>query len=313
VGAVSFSIDIKLVEQLKQVLPLTTFVETGTFEGATIQQVIGQFEEIHSVELSPEYYSKACDRFREASVKLYNNSSERFLQEIGSTLRDRSVLYWLDAHWCVADGTAGEGSQCPLLEELNAIQTLNAQSVILIDDARLFLCTPPKPHNVNQWPTFNAILRKLYSLSSSHEVMVINDVMVYYPESLSSVIQQYAHHHSIDWLYVLQQHQSNQEMYSQLVEKEAVIQEKEAALQSLFKENHDHLLTIEQQRRAIEQVKQDETAVVQKLRQTAQKRQQQVHQQSEELNRLKLAPKSLREKLENKLRKVLYGLNKRLR
>ena len=288
VGAVSFSIDTKLVEQLKQILPLSIFVETGTFKGDTVSQVINLFEEIHTVELSQEYFLLASKRFQhQNSVKLYHDASERLLQTLCPTLHDRAVLYWLDAHWCVANATAGEGSQCPLLEELAAIQLLNPESVILIDDARLFLCTPPKPHTVDQWPTFDAILRKLFSLSSAHEVMVINDVIAYYPTSLSAVIRQYAHENSIDWLHVLQQSQAGSQLLSQLEEKEAVIQAQALEIQQLDSAARDRLAVIEQQQQAIEQIKQDKKATVQKLRETAKKRQQRIHQQAEELQQMR--------------------------
>lgn len=248
-GAVSFSIDMKLVKQLKQVLPLSFFVETGTFEGETVSQILNLFAYIYTVELSQEYYAAAVERFHNQNVKLYHDSSERFLQNLRPTLQEKSVLYWLDAHWCVASSTAGERSQCPLLEELDAIEQLNSESVILIDDARLFLCTPPKPHRVDQWPTFSSILKKLFSLSAAHEIMVINDVIAYYPVSLSSVMKQYAHENSIDWLYVLHQNRTASEMQSQLEAKEAVIQE-------LMKVCDERLLVIEEQQRVLGQAEQ---------------------------------------------------------
>ena len=53
-GAVSFSLDRKLVESLKASLPLDVLVETGTFEGNTVAEVRDLFTEIHSVELSDQ-------------------------------------------------------------------------------------------------------------------------------------------------------------------------------------------------------------------------------------------------------------------
>jgi len=223
-GAVNFSLDIELVEHLKQVLPLSIFVETGTFEGETVNKVISLFEEVHTVELSEEYYLKSSKRFQEQnSVKVYYDSSELLLKKLCFLLRDKSVLYWLDAHWCIADSTAGYHSQCPLLQELDAIQVLNAQSVILIDDARLFLCPPPRPHEISQWPDFNAVVQKLFSLSSAHEIMVVNDVIIYYPASISSALKTYAHEKSIDWLSVVDKSRDYDSVLLQLEEKEAQI------------------------------------------------------------------------------------------
>ncbi|NJL41498.1 MAG: hypothetical protein HC899_35985 [Leptolyngbyaceae cyanobacterium SM1_4_3] len=294
-GAVSFSIDITLVKQLQQVLPLSVFVETGTFEGETVSQVLGLFDRIHTVELSQEYYTAASKRFQHQNVSCYHDSSERFLKNLCPALQEDSVLYWLDAHWCVASATAGEASQCPLLKELEAIHSLNSESVILIDDARLFLCTPPKPHSVEDWPTFDSILKKISALSSAHELMVINDVIVYYPACLSSVMKQYAHENSIDWLYVLHQNRIAGEMQSQLEAKEAVIQD-------LIKVSSDRLAMIEKQQEAIEQIRQSKKAMVQKLRETAKQKQQRIEKQRQELQQLKQAqettwPKRLKDKL----------------
>lgn len=65
-GAVNFSLDLKLIEHLKQVLPLSIFIETGTFEGEAVNKVMFLFEEIHTVELSEEYYLKASKKIPRA-------------------------------------------------------------------------------------------------------------------------------------------------------------------------------------------------------------------------------------------------------
>jgi glycosyltransferase involved in cell wall biosynthesis len=203
-GAVNFSLDLKLVKQLKKVIPLDVFVETGTFEGDTIEYVKSEFGEIHSVELSEAYYNKVSDRFKSYStVKLYLDSSEIFLKKIRSVLKDRSVLYWLDAHWCVADKTAGEKSQCPLLEELKSIEKLNSKSIVIIDDARLFIAPPPYPHEITQWPDYNSIMEQFGKLSDSHETIILNDTIIYYPHAIRYTIKEYAYENSINWLTVL--------------------------------------------------------------------------------------------------------------
>lgn len=254
-GAVNFSLEPKLVEHLKQVLPLSIFVETGTFEGETVNKVIFLFEEIYTVELSEEYYLRSSEKFQgQKSVKVYHDSSERLLQTLCPSLIDKSVVYWLDAHWCVADNTSGYHSQCPLLQELNAIQALNAQSVILIDDARLFLCPPPRPHEISQWPDFNAVIKKLFSLSSIHEIMVVNDVIVYYPVSINSTLKTYAYENSIDWLSVLDKSREYDGILLQLKEKEDQI--KMLATATEEKENQIKMLatTTEERLRLIEKL-----------------------------------------------------------
>jgi DNA repair exonuclease SbcCD ATPase subunit len=233
-GAVTFSIDLQLVKALKQALPLNYFVETGTFEGDSVEQVKPLFEVIHSIELAEEYYTKAVERFQATPhVQIHLGRSEEELRSLQPVLADQSVLYWLDAHWCLANQTAGQMSQCPLLQELDAICQLNSRSVILIDDARLFLCPPPHPHEISQWPNFDALLRKLYLLSPIHEVMVLNDVILFYPASIQSTVRQYAHQTSVDWLSVLDKSRDYNTLLNQLQEKDRHLQEKESQIRLL--------------------------------------------------------------------------------
>jgi hypothetical protein len=234
-GAVSFSIDATLVERLREALPLSAFVETGTFEGDAVTSVLPLFNEIHTIELSEEYYANAVDRFRsDDAVHIYRGHSSQILSSLRPHLENKSVLYWLDAHWCVATDTAGAHSQCPLLEELDAIGALNSQSVVLIDDARLFLCTPPDPHETEDWPRFQDVLHRLLSLSPTHEIMVINDVIAFYPASIASDMSEYARAYSIDWLAALHRleviEKDHQVLTGVLAERLALIEELDRAL-----------------------------------------------------------------------------------
>jgi hypothetical protein len=200
-GAITFSLDRTLVDQLISVIAMDVFVETGTFEGETIAEIRDLFAEIYSVELSDQYYELARQRFAaDDAIHLYHGDSTSMLTDIRGRLEDRAVLYWLDAHWCVAEGTAGERSQCPLLEELRTIGRLNDQSVLLIDDARLFLTTPPAPHEVSDWPRFDDVLRALRDLSQSHEIAVVNDVIAVFPRQVRSAIDRFSRTSGIDWL-----------------------------------------------------------------------------------------------------------------
>jgi len=254
-GAVNFSIDLGLVAALKRVLPLDVLVETGTFRGDTVELVKDQFGEILTVELSPEYCEAARSRFADLRhVDIVHGDSAKVLTEWIPRLRERSVLYFLDAHWCVADNTAGEASQCPLLAEIKAIDRLNAESLVVIDDARLFLAPPPAPHEISQWPSLNEVIEALRGLSDDHLVMVLNDNIIYYPRVVEAVVRNYGHAHGVDWLDVLhktrdydnlhrqfdglqrQSEEKDQEIKSLKVagdEKDAEIDEKDAEIDSL--------------------------------------------------------------------------------
>ncbi|MBM3712653.1 MAG: hypothetical protein FJW56_04350, partial [Actinobacteria bacterium] len=176
-------------------------METGTFHGDTVEKVRELFEEIHSVELSREYFSECKQRFKDnKNVLLYLDSSENFLKELRPKVKDESVMYWLDAHWCVADKTAGEKSQCPLLEEINSIKSLNEKSVIAIDDARLFTSPPPSPHEISHWPDFESVTNSLHKLSDKHSIIIFNDIILFFPNSIKDEINEYAYLNTFDLL-----------------------------------------------------------------------------------------------------------------
>lgn len=225
-GAVTFSLDSRLVASLKSVLPLTVLVETGTFKGDTVAEFESSFNKVVSIELSKTLWFDAVKRFEQYQhVQILQGSSSDKLRELGAELQNTATLYWLDAHWCAASDTAGDLSQCPLLHELQAIGKLNSESVLLIDDARLFLSPPLAPHEISQWPSFHQILSCLLSMSSEHELMVVNDVIAFFPTKAKGALEQYAQFNSIDWLVAANCAKENKTFIQQIVDKEEVIQQ----------------------------------------------------------------------------------------
>jgi hypothetical protein len=202
-GAVHFSIDGRLLARLRELLPLKVFVETGTYEGESVDTALAYFDELHTIELSEDLFTRAAARFDDSpTVRVYHGSSAEVLSTLSSGLRRRSVLFWLDAHFC-AHRSAGSEVQCPLLEELEAIGSLGGRSVILIDDARLFMAPPPVPLIAEQWPNFSEVLARLSTLNPTHELMVIDDVMVFFPPQIGESLRGFAREHAIDWLLAL--------------------------------------------------------------------------------------------------------------
>ena len=200
-GAISFSIDEKLLAFLTRELPLKRFVETGTFKGDSLAAARKYFTECHSVEASPELHTAARARFEGAQdVHLHLGDSPSLLRQQRDCFASSPTLFWLDAHWCNADKTSGAKSQSPLLGELTALGSLHPESVVLIDDARLYLCAPPAPHRYDNWPDFHSIVTALLKLSGQHRLMVLNDVILFYPASLQAKMAAYSHEHGTDWL-----------------------------------------------------------------------------------------------------------------
>jgi GT2 family glycosyltransferase len=230
-GAVNFSLDPRLVVMLQSALPLSVFVETGTFKGDTIFLLESYFDKLISFELSEALSQDAANRFADLPhVEIYQGNSSEKLSDIKHKLQGAGVLYWLDAHWCVATDTVGELSQCPLLQELAAIGEINKKSVILIDDARLFLAPPLAPHEISQWPSLQEIVLALQSLSAHHELMVINDVIAFFPIAARAAVIRFAQSHGVDWLLAADVLRTHQSLASQLKDKELCISEKEISI-----------------------------------------------------------------------------------
>lgn len=116
------------------------FVETGTFDGRTVQQALDAgFRDVRSVEYNRELYSESMARFiSNGRVKLWHGDSVDMLPYMLNDLR-APVTFWLDAHAQGPD--TGQPHECPLIEELKIISRHQLKNhVIMIDDRRLMGC-----------------------------------------------------------------------------------------------------------------------------------------------------------------------------
>jgi hypothetical protein len=226
-GAVHYSLDLRLARLLQDTLRFDVFVETGTGQGDTLAAVRPLFSEIHTIERDESLHAAAACRFSgDAAVNVYLGDSGRLLPEILPRLGSRAVLYWLDAH---ATGEAAvDGPECPLLDELAAISFLSERSVILIDDARLFLAPPPPPRRPEAWPSLGAVLTHLGRLSSAHETLVIDDALVFVPTSVHGALRDFAHRQGFDWLEAADKARAYDAMLEQARAKERELQRQAA-------------------------------------------------------------------------------------
>ncbi len=223
-GAIHFSIDEHLVQFLSGILPLDTFVETGTYEGDSIDRVKPYFKRLYSIELSDFFAKKAASRFQgDSQVSILQGDAGVILPKLMSKLKEKSVLFFLDSHWCDADSTAGITSQCSLTAELRAIGHLNEKSVIAIDDARLFLSPPGVPHDYSQWPDLDEIFQLMVELSKAHALLVLNDTILFFPAVLKPEVKQYAHEHGVDWLRVMDIYRQKSDLFAEMEAKETEI------------------------------------------------------------------------------------------
>lgn len=255
-GAVNLSLDIRLIESLKEVLPISLFVETGTFKGDSVAAIYPYFDKLITIEHSEPLWREATARFKGIrNVEVLLGDSPNVLAGLRDAFAEASTLFWLDAHWCVAENESGHQSQCPLLDEIRAIGSLGDSSVVLIDDARLFMSLPPEPYDSAQWPLFNQIIAALLGLSTKHELMIINDVIVFYPKVAQEVVKHYARRWGLDWLLVCRSLQENQELRQENEELKMELQKTEKGGQHILRFNDTLVATLEERDIAIRQLK----------------------------------------------------------
>ena len=189
-GDTTFGIPMDLAMALVQAAPVRhpRFVETGTYMGGTAGWAAGNFRQVHTIEISPVLFERARATFANApNVKPHLGDSGDILPRI---LLEENVptVFWLDGHWCGGE-SGGQASECPLLRELEIVNTLaHPDSILLIDDSRLFLAPPPRPHDRMKWPDIGEIAACLHQARHPRRVRIVNDVIVCVPAALGGVL-----------------------------------------------------------------------------------------------------------------------------
>ncbi len=188
-GSVRSGLPVELAIRLRDELGLEAAVETGTFYGNSAAELARLFDRVWTVELSKELWLEAQRRHPDAeNVVFMHGGSHEVLPalDIG-----RPALYWLDGHWSVGE-TAGEDLQCPVEDEIRAIDSRSSgeRSAILIDDARLFLAPPGPPLDRSQWPTLMDVA-DLLRAKTDRFVTILEDVIIAVPQDARTVVEDY--------------------------------------------------------------------------------------------------------------------------
>lgn len=154
-GIINFGIPLAHAAHLKNQLGLKVAVEGGTYKGGTAKKLSALFDKVYTIEMSKRLHEEAKEALESyANVNCIHGHTVEHLDYL--LIQNNNLLFWLDAHWS-GGATYGELDECPLVEELRIIFKNKKNYVVLIDDARLFTAPPPKPHNLNVWPTISDI------------------------------------------------------------------------------------------------------------------------------------------------------------
>lgn len=196
-GIINHGVPRELVVLIRDAMEADTFVEAGTFEGTTAAWAALQFEQVITIEAAPSLHAAARARLASLpNVRCDEGDSRVVLRRVVPTLK-KSAVFWLDSHWSGGE-TFGHDDECPVLDEVEIIGASGVEHAVLIDDARLFLCPPPEPHNPAHWPDLVTLLSALGRLPSRPWVFVLDDVLCAVPERVRPRLESFVRRSSAE-------------------------------------------------------------------------------------------------------------------
>lgn len=150
------ALTLDILQQLRTHFSLyDIFVETGTYEGETTFLAHQLFHKIYTIEIKEEYYTAVQKKFlalpgAKGDVEFLLGDSRKKLTEIVPKIMDPAIFF-LDGHWSGGD-TGKSDVDCPLLEECEVINSLLLpESIVIIDDVRLFGKGPKYGNEICNW------------------------------------------------------------------------------------------------------------------------------------------------------------------
>lgn len=180
----------ELINKLRDIFSISTFVETGTYKGNTAYWASRIFDHVITIEASESLYKEVTEKYHHVKniEFIYGDSREKLRGVIAKL--DGPSIFWLDGHWS-GNATYGVSNQCPLIEEIEIINSSEYEHFILIDDGRYFLSPPPEPHPIEQWPNICVVINTLNSSDKVRYVVIFEDVIIATPSLAKHVIVHY--------------------------------------------------------------------------------------------------------------------------
>ena len=166
---------VKQTVLLRNAIPSSIWVETGTYLGQTTKELSRHGSFVYSIEPEPTLYSKANDYFKSyPNVEILKGLSEEVFPSLLPKLSG-DINFWLDGHYSA--GITHKGPQdTPILEELAYISAnLNhfRNVCVMIDDVR---CFNPELEEYSTYPTLNVLVdwanKNALSWHIEHDIFV---------------------------------------------------------------------------------------------------------------------------------------------
>jgi len=152
----------------------TTLIETGTYFGQTVQSLKSVFQQVISIEIDPDLYGLAQQRFTaQRNVRLILGDCVNALPGVLAELNVPAV-FWLDGHW--SGGVTGRGTVAdPILISLAQIEKHSIKGhVLFVDDARTF-------ETGGSGPDLIEVLAAIRKINPDYRIRIHNDIIVACP------------------------------------------------------------------------------------------------------------------------------------
>ena len=193
------SLSKSFLEKIKILFDLSCFVETGTAGGGTTVRAAEVFDNVYTIELDEDLYSRNRLTFSKYSnIHAYLGDSSKVLKEILALIESDACLFFLDAHH---DGGSGPRLECitPILKEIEEIVKKRSKNVIIIDDLRLFqraeliqrqaIVYPELKNLLEGYCSIIEIKNVLQRFNTSYEFLIFGDIGLIYPKDMYGSIK----------------------------------------------------------------------------------------------------------------------------
>lgn len=193
-GVDTGGLPIHLVKPIIEKYFVPYFVETGTASGDSVRAAARLFSKVWTIELIEGRQEESAHD----NITWLVGDSVELLPEIIKKLPDMPtyenensfVLFYLDAHYSGDTPNESGYPECPLLKEIECVAQNGYRSIIIIDDARLFLGQPPYPHNPEEWPSILEIFVLLKEKFPYHHITITDDYILAIPLHVRDVIDE---------------------------------------------------------------------------------------------------------------------------
>lgn len=181
-GVKTGGLPVHLINPLLEKHSIKFFIESGTAGGESIRVAAKMFEECYTIELV-----EGRSKINIPNTTFVLGESQEKLPGIIKELDGSWAFFWLDAHYSDPEPNTSNYKECPVLEEIEAIAPY-PKSVIMIDDARLFLGAAPWPLDPRQWPGIADIFKALDKAFPEHYKTITDDYILCIPQEMKPEI-----------------------------------------------------------------------------------------------------------------------------